>query len=219
MLLATVAVGPPRSAANAATPSGGTFSYAIPEPGAIDPGRVTDVFAAELASQFANALASGAVARTGNGSLVATESFYPTGGSPYVTTKPCANATFNQARAKKLLADSGGIPGNSLTLLYPTGGPNDAAIKAIANDWKVNLGLQVQLKGVEFPQFLDAIHSGKVTGPMSLGWAWDYPSAYNFLSPLYESTAADNYGRYASAGFDRLMAGIRTAPTEKEGGR
>ena len=156
-------------------------------------------------------------ARTLNGSTAAAASFYPAG-SPYVTSRPCANAAFDPTRAKQLLAGAGGIPGNTITLTYASGSPDEASMMAMVNDWKANLGIKVALKGLEFPQFVEAIHTGKVPGPMASGWAWDYPSAYNFLSPLYESTAADNVGHYTSPGFDKLMADIRNAPTENAGG-
>ena len=156
-------------------------------------------------------------ARTSNGTAMAADAFIPAG-SPYVGANGCANAALDAAKAKAMLAAAGGIPGNRITLNYPTGGPNDAAIKAIANDWKANLGLDVTLNGLEFAPFIEALRAGKLVGPVTLGWLWDYPSGYNFLSPLYESTSSDNAGKYHSEAFDSLMGRIRTAPTEEAGG-
>jgi oligopeptide transport system substrate-binding protein len=45
-----------------------------------------------------------------------------------------------------------------------------------------------------------------MTGAFRSGWQADYPSLYNFLSPLYQTGAGSNYGRYTSTEFDGLLS-------------
>ena len=136
--------------------------------------------------------------------------------SPFVTSS-CGDIAFDPTRARELYASSGGLPENKLSFTYPAGGPDEAGIKALTNQLKENLGLEVTLKPMEFAPFVEALRGGKVDGLFGLGWQWDYPSAYNFLSPLYESTAADNNVQYKSRAFDELMGKIRTAKDEAAG--
>ena len=51
------------------------------------------------------------------------------------------------------------------------------------------------------------------------GWQGDYPSAFNFLSPLYQTGAGSNYEGYSNPEFDRLVSTGDRASTPEEATR
>jgi len=89
----------------------------------------------------------------------------------------------------------------------------------VANDWTNNLGLQVEFMTLEWAaylEFLGLTGGPKPIEPFRLGWLWDYPSAYNFLAPLYYTDSGDNFASYSNPEFDALIDAAATAPTEED---
>ena len=79
----------------------------------------------------------------------------------------------------------------------------DAATNSISDT------LGIKAEGQSYPTFaelLDDEDNDAMTGAFRSGWQADYPSLYNFLSPLYQTGAGSNYGRYTSTEFDDLDA-------------
>ncbi len=130
----------------------------------------------------------------------------------------CPYCVFDPEEAKALLDSAGGIPGGSVKLYYPTGDEAaEQALQAAANGWGTHLGVEVEFQGMEFSPFVDLLYEGITDGMHAIGWIWDYPSAYSFLSPLLESTSGDNLVGYASPEFDALLQEVRTAETIEAG--
>lgn len=140
-----------------------------------------------------------------------------TGGVDGLDTCPACN--YDPAAAKELFDSLGGVPGNSLTISFNAGGGHEDWIEAVANDWRNNLGVDVDFNTLEWAaylEFLGLTGGPPATQPFRLGWSWDYPSAYNFLAPLYHSESSDNYNKYSNPDFDALMDAAATAPTEED---
>lgn len=133
-------------------------------------------------------------------------------------TSGCANTGFDPDQAKELYDAAGGIDG-PITLYFESGAGNEEWIEAVGNLWQQNLGVEdVEFVGLEFNAFFDALQSEEgIDGPFHLGWLWDYPSADNFLSPLFLSTSFDNISRYESTAFDSTIEDFRAAPDEEAG--
>jgi ABC-type oligopeptide transport system substrate-binding subunit len=55
-----------------------------------------------------------------------------------------------------------------------------------------------------------------MTGPFRMGWSMDYPSAQNFLEPLYATDAGANFAAYSNTEFDALVAEGNAAATSDE---
>jgi ABC-type oligopeptide transport system substrate-binding subunit len=131
----------------------------------------------------------------------------------------CAACNYDPAAAKELFDSLGGIPGNKVTISFNSGAGHEDWIEAVANDWTNNLGLEVEFNSLEWAaylEFLGLTGGPPATEPFRLGWLWDYPSAYNFLAPLYLSTSGDNYTQYSNPDFDALMEEAAAAATEEE---
>jgi ABC-type oligopeptide transport system substrate-binding subunit len=80
-------------------------------------------------------------------------------------------------------------------------------MEAVANQLRTNLGItDVRFRSLEFPQYLARIDAEQMTGPFRLSWVADYPSAQNYLEPLYTTRGSANDFRYSNPRVDRLIA-------------
>lgn len=133
-------------------------------------------------------------------------------------TDTCAACAYDADAAKELFDSLGGIPGNSVSIVFNAGAGHEDWIEAVANDWTNNLGLDVEFESQEWAAYLDFLFATEdsPTQPFRLGWLWDYPSAYNFLAPLYQTGSSDNYSHYSNTDFDALMDQAAQAPTEDD---
>ena len=124
---------------------------------------------------------------------------------------------FNPDLARKLMAEAGypngkGFP--KLTLQLNSGGKtNEIAAEAIQNMLKKNLGVDVTLEVMPFPQHLERLETGKANF-WRTAWVADYPDPENFLNLLYgkhipEKLSDQSYinsVRYHSPEFDSAFA-------------
>ncbi len=129
----------------------------------------------------------------------------------------CASWNYDP-EAAKILWDAAG-PLDGFDVWFNQGGGHDQWVEAVVNMWGNALDLDtstVTFQTVEWADYLDHADNGEFTGPFRLGWGQDYPSALNFLEPLYASysTAADggsNASEYNSPEFDAALAAGKTA--------
>jgi oligopeptide transport system substrate-binding protein len=131
----------------------------------------------------------------------------------------CPACVFDPAAAKESFDALGGIPGNKVVISFNAGAGHEDWIEAVANDWRNNLGLEVEFLTLEWAaylEFLGLTGGPKPVEPYRLGWLWDYPSAYNFLAPLYYTDSGDNFASYSNPDFDALMDAAASAPTEDD---
>ncbi len=85
--------------------------------------------------------------------------------------------------------------GFRLTVTYNTGGEmRQTACQILKRNVEaINPRFRVELRGVDWPAFLDKAQQHKMP-IFARGWTADYPDAYNFVFPFYHSQ-----GRYPSA--------------------
>ncbi|RZS90950.1 peptide/nickel transport system substrate-binding protein/oligopeptide transport system substrate-binding protein [Motilibacter rhizosphaerae] len=105
---------------------------------------------------------------------------------------------------------------STVVLNYNADGGHKPWIAAVCG--QVTQALGVPCTGRATPDFPTLVNdadaarkSGSGFGPLRLGWLMDYPSALDFLEPLYSSTGLSNYGGYSDPGFDALLAQGRAA--------
>lgn len=111
------------------------------------------------------------------------------------------------ARAKQLIQEAGAA-GKTLTLAYQTGPVEHNMAGTVLQSVLREIGLEVQVKNVTFPQYLQLISSPK-TAP-DLGIAWDfaaYPSIGQLLNRAWNSSAIGqtNASQYSNPKVDELL--------------
>ncbi|MEV6977988.1 ABC transporter substrate-binding protein [Kitasatospora sp. NPDC093806] len=130
-------------------------------------------------------------------------------------------AKYDPAKAKALFDSVGGVPGNTIELGYNADGGHKEWIEAVANQLKKNLGIEVTTKPFEkFGKILDALGDKQYSGAFRMAWSMDYPSAENYLRPIFSKVAIDNgsnYGGYVNEKFEGLLDQADQAKTAEEG--
>lgn len=121
---------------------------------------------------------------------------------------------FDPEKAKELWAEADAISPweGSFELAYNGDGPHEAWVTAVTNQIKNNLGIDA--KGKAYPTFAELrtdVTDRSIETAFRTGWQADYPSAFNFLSPLYATGAGSNDGDYSNPAFDTLLTEAATA--------
>jgi len=131
----------------------------------------------------------------------------------------CAACAYDPGKAKEQYAAAKGPA--KLELGYNADGGHKEWIEAVANNIRANLGVEVTVKPFEqFASILDDLDAKKYKGMFRMGWAIDYPSAENYLSPIFSTGAiksGSNYAGYSNKEFDDMVAKGDQAPTAEEG--
>ena len=109
--------------------------------------------------------------------------------------------------AKKLLEEAGykdgeGFP--TITLLYNQEGDHGSVMQAIADMWKKNLGITVQLQQQEWKVFQQTRKDGNYQIARH-GWVGDYIDPMTFLD-MWTSTSPLNYAGFANEEYDNLVS-------------
>ncbi|MER5351143.1 ABC transporter substrate-binding protein [Kitasatospora sp. NPDC002551] len=113
--------------------------------------------------------------------------------------------TFDAAKAKQLITEGGGVPGNRLTITYNADGGHKEWVDAVCNSIRQSTG--VDCVGDPKPDFKTAraaITGHQIDGAFRTGWVQDYPLNANFLADVYRTGAASNDFGYSNPQFDQL---------------
>ncbi len=110
-------------------------------------------------------------------------------------------------RARKLYAAAGYSPARPLhlRLLYNENELVEKVCIAVAAMWKESLGVQTELKQLEFKAYLAARADPSQWDVVRVGWTADYNDASTFLDTMSEGSP-QNFGHWASTGYARLLA-------------
>src|SRR5262249_34884490 len=114
---------------------------------------------------------------------------------------------YDPEKAKALLAQAGhanGIGLPKLVISFRQGQQFLAdAVQAIRDDLKRNLGIVVDVRQVEWAQFLTERRNGTMPC-FHLRWAADYLDPQDFLSMMLRTGAEENKVGYSNPAFDKL---------------
>ncbi|MEV4615744.1 ABC transporter substrate-binding protein [Kitasatospora sp. NPDC049258] len=142
-----------------------------------------------------------------NGSRQAANSWVAPGAMGY-KDNTCGDACkFDPAKAKQLVTEGGGVPGNKISIVYNSDGGHKEWVDAVCNSIRQSTG--VECIGDPKPDFKtsrDLIKKKQVESMMRTGWVQDYPLNANFLRDVYGTGAAANDGGYSSPEFDKFAA-------------
>ena len=104
-----------------------------------------------------------------------------------------------------------------IELAYNSDGGHQAWVDATMNSIKNNLGINA--KGAPYPDFKsirNEVTDRTIKTAFRTGWQADYPSPYNFLSPLYGTGGSSNDGDYSNPDFDNLLKQALNTSDQKE---
>jgi oligopeptide transport system substrate-binding protein len=138
----------------------------------------------------------------------------------------CDACEYNLDEAKKLAKEAGLTEGTSLNFQFNVDAGHEEWAAAVKDQLETNLGLKVEMSGVQFTDLLNNEQQPGSTGIYRAAWGADYPTPGNFLEPLLstdaigasatEPTTGDNRGRYSNDKFDDLLS---QAKGEKDEGK
>jgi oligopeptide transport system substrate-binding protein len=121
---------------------------------------------------------------------------------------------FDAQLAKDLLAQSAyADPATRprIILTVPgTGGSPGLTTEVIADMWRQNLGIEIEIQQVEWATYIQDLHRGRLQAWSGLSWQADYPDPQTFIDVLFRSTSAINYGGYANDQVDQYVVDAQT---------
>jgi oligopeptide transport system substrate-binding protein len=118
--------------------------------------------------------------------------------------------------AKALYDESGGIDG-TINLWFNEGANHDQWLTAVGNYWNTAFGIEYELQARVWADYLQARSDHTLDGPFRLAWIMDYPSAQNYLAPIYGEGAGDSNFGYTNEDANALMAEGNSAATIDDG--
>jgi oligopeptide transport system substrate-binding protein len=87
------------------------------------------------------------------------------------------------------------------------GGPS-AMHEALAESYRQNLGVEIEIQQMNWPRFLDGLDKRQFH-MFSLGWIADYPDPENFFDLLFHSQSEYNHIAYSNPQVDALLEQAR----------
>jgi oligopeptide transport system substrate-binding protein len=109
----------------------------------------------------------------------------------------CHPYSFDQAKAKQMLADAGYPNGFSSDIYTDTTDPDPQIVQALQQDLGA-VGVKVDIHTEEFATFLDRIETPHKAPMGYVGWFQDYPDPSDFIDPLLSCASAVQGGANAS---------------------
>jgi oligopeptide transport system substrate-binding protein len=119
-----------------------------------------------------------------------------------------AGLDFDVAAARELIAQSEYGSADNLPPITITtmgwGGLVSGGLEALIAEWRVNLGVEVEVRQLEPELFLYHLKEEK-DQMYYMGWVADYPHPQNFLEILFRSGEDSNAGEYGNSEVDELL--------------
>jgi oligopeptide transport system substrate-binding protein len=91
-----------------------------------------------------------------------------------------------------------------------TGGSPGLTTEVVADMWRQNLGIEIEIQQVEWATYIQDLHRGRLQAWSGLSWQADYPDPQTFIDVLFRSNSAINYGGYANGQVDEYVVSAQT---------
>ncbi|MFD9031490.1 ABC transporter substrate-binding protein [Streptomyces sp. NPDC059567] len=124
---------------------------------------------------------------------------------------------FDPAKAKALIAEGGGVPGNAITIQFNADGGHKEWVDAVCNS--ITQATQVKCVGdskADFQADLAARKAKEVKSLYRSAWTLDYPVNSNFLRDLFQTGASGNQGDFSNPALDAKIKAADSAATLEE---
>ncbi|MFB7596070.1 ABC transporter substrate-binding protein [Streptomyces sp. NPDC056160] len=124
---------------------------------------------------------------------------------------------YDPAKAKQLIKDGGGVPGNKISIQYNADGGHKEWVEAVCGSITKATGVACTGDSkADFQADTNARDNKQVKSLYRSGWVLDYPFISNFIRDLFGSKADGNQGGFKSKEIDDLIAKADAAKTLDE---
>ncbi|GAA0460342.1 peptide ABC transporter substrate-binding protein [Streptomyces olivaceiscleroticus] len=124
---------------------------------------------------------------------------------------------FDPKKAKKLIKEGGGVPGNKMTITFNNDGGHRDWAEAVCNDIQQNTGVKCAAEPKPtFQQVRNEITSKKMSSGFRMAWVQDFPNIANFFGEQYRTGAGANDMGFSDKKMDELMDKADKAKTVDE---
>ncbi|WP_416977199.1 peptide ABC transporter substrate-binding protein [Streptomyces sp. T028] len=124
---------------------------------------------------------------------------------------------YDPTKAKELIKEGGGVPGNSITIQYNTDGGHKEWVEAVCNSITNATGVKCATDPkADFQADLDARDAHEVKSMYRGGWVLDYPVNANFIRDLYGSKSSGNTSGFSNKTIDEGIAAADSATSLDE---
>lgn len=142
-----------------------------------------------------------------NGSVTVATGFVAPGAKGYEENAGGEVMQYDPEKAKELIDEAGGVPGNEIRIQYNSDGGHEAWVTAVCNSIRQATG--VECTGDAKPDFqtdLNARDAKEVKSMYRGGWIADYPLNAAFMKELYGTGSSANTGFFSNEDVDRMFA-------------
>ncbi|MEW2294497.1 ABC transporter substrate-binding protein [Streptomyces sp. NPDC006743] len=124
---------------------------------------------------------------------------------------------YDPAKAKQLIQEGGGVPGNKISIQYNADGGHKEWVEAVCGSITKATGVACTGDSkADFQADTNARDNKQVKSLYRSGWVLDYPFISNFIRDLFGSKADGNQGGFDSKEVDDLIAKADAAKTLDE---
>ncbi|WP_420035407.1 peptide ABC transporter substrate-binding protein [Streptomyces sp. cg28] len=124
---------------------------------------------------------------------------------------------YDPAKAKALIKEGGGVPGNKISIQYNADGGHKEWVDAVCGSIKKAVGVTcVGDSKADFQADTNARDAKEVKSLYRSGWVLDYPFNANFIRDLFGTKSDGNQGGFSNKKVDELIADADSAATLEE---
>jgi oligopeptide transport system substrate-binding protein len=130
--------------------------------------------------------------------------------------KPALCEEYDPEKARALLAEAGFPNGRGfppITIQYNTNDTHKHVAELIQYQWKEQLGIQVELRGLEWQAYLQNQQTLQYQVSRA-GWHGDYPDPNTFLN-MWVTGGGNNQTGWSNAQYDALIQQAQNEPEDK----